>query len=209
MSDPVNPPAAASAGQPAGSNPPAADAPKQEAQSVREQNLLARAITAERERDTFKDAAKKAEDAKLAEQGNFQALAKSKEAEASEWKSKYERTQRARVLESAGAKAGANDPADLSAFVDLSAVDASDEGALRAAADQRLNELKTSKPYLFGTGKSGVPTPTPTPNPGGASGVKVPAGLKAGDVANLDREQKQAVVDKFFGNGNAGGFFRK
>ena len=61
----------------------------------------------------------------------------------------------------------------------------------------------------FGKTKGGAPFPTPTPTPGGASGVKVPSGLKAGDVANLDREQKQAVADSYFGNGGSGGFFRK
>lgn len=194
MPDPTETPAvAAPTAQPAGSTSPAAE-PNKEAQSVREQNLLARAISAERERDSFKDAAKKAEDAKLAEQGNYQALAKSKEAEAGEWKSKYEKSQRVSALVSAGAKAGANDPNDLAAFVDLSAIDASDNSALRAAADKALADLKASKPYLFGKtdGKSGAPFPTPQASPGAAA----PAigGVTTADVHKMKPDELKAYL---------------
>ncbi len=211
--DPNNPPAGAPAGQPAsGSATPAVEAPNKAGDAER-QSLRERAIAAEREVEALKAAAKTAADAKLAEQGNYQALAKSKETEAGEWKAKYEKSQRTSALVAAGSKAGANDPSDLAAFVDLSAIDASDDHALRGAADKALADLKASKPYLFGqpNGKSGAPFPTPAANPGGGSEVKIPAGLKAGDVQNLTREQKQALVNGARGSSDqqAGGFFRK
>lgn len=212
MPDPQNPPAGAVAGQPAGgTTTPPAEAPTQDKAGESErQGLRERAIAAERELATLRDAAKKAEDAKLAEQGKFQELAKSKEAEAGTWKAKYESAQRNNALIAAGAKAGVNDPSDLAALVNLSGIDASDESGLHAAAEKAVADLKTSKPYLFGNGKGAAPFTTPTPNPGGSPGVVVPKGVKAGDVANLTKEQKQALVSEARGAANgSGGFFRK
>lgn len=188
------PPAGVAAGQPAsGGTTPAAEAPKDKAGEAERQGLRERAIAAERELATLRDAAKKSEDAKLAEQGKFQELAKSHEQAAISWKTKYEAAQRNSALIAAGAKAGVNDPSDLAALVNLSAVDASDDSGLNAAAEQAVAALKTSKPYLFGNGKSGAPQfPTPQPNPGGAP----PAigGISTKDVHQMSQEQLEAYV---------------
>lgn len=163
--DPNNPaPAGAPAGQPAsGGTPPAADPNKDKAGDAERQGLRERAIAAERERDAANAKLKAADDAKLAEKGEFEKLAKSKEAEASEWKAKHDGVLRSHKIFVAGIKAGANDPEDLEPF--LAKVDAADGAAITEA----LTTLQTSKPYLFGKsdGKSGAPFPTPAANPGG------------------------------------------
>lgn len=197
MPDPIETPAAGvPAAQPASGSPtPAVEAPNKAGDAER-QSLRERAIAAEREVEALKAAAKTAADAKLAEQGNYQALAKSKETEAVEWKAKFEKSQRTSALVAAGSKAGANDPSDLAAFVDLSAIDATDEHALRGAADKALADLKASKPYLFGqpNGKSGAPFPTPQVTPGGAP--QAIGGITTKDVHSMNAEQLKAYVEQ-------------
>jgi len=208
----VNPPAGAQAGQPASGSPTPAVEPKQDKAGDDERLALrTRAIEAERKAAKLEEAQKKAEEGRLAEQGKFQELAKQKEAEANTWQQKYYQSQRNSALVAAGAKAGIKDASDL-VLAKLGDVDVGDDGALREAAEQAVSELAKSKPYLFGTnGKSGAPFPTPRATPGGGTPeVRLPERVSAGDVANLTREQKQALVDRTFGAGTStGGFFRK
>lgn len=115
------------------------------------------------ERDALKAERQKENDAKLAEQGKWQELAKNKETEAAEAKAERDAIKRSFAIFTAGISAGANDPADLEPF--LAKVDVSNKDVLTAS----LTELKTSKPYLFGNGKSGTPFPTPQATPGGSA----------------------------------------
>jgi len=202
-----NPPAGADAGKPAsGGTTPAAEAPNKAGDDER-LALRERAIAAERKAAKLEDAQKKADDARLAEQGKYQELAKAKEAEANDWKAKYTQAQRESALVAAGAKAGIKDASDL-VLARLGDVDVSDIGALREAAEVAVSDLAKSKPYLFGSStKNGTPHPTPLGNPGGDP-VKVPK-VSAGEVANLTREQKQAIADGYFKGGNSGFFGRK
>lgn len=202
-----NPPAGAEAGKPASGSTPAADAPNKAGDDER-LALRERAIAAERKAAKLEEAQKKAEDARLAEQGKYQELAKAKEAEAGTWKAKYEQAQRQSALIAAGARAGIKDASDL-VLARLGDVDVSDEGALREAAEVAVTDLAKSKPYLFGSStKNGTPTPTPQANPGGNPAVAVPK-VSASEVANLSKEQKQAIVDGYFKGGNSGFFGRK
>lgn len=182
--------AAAPAAQPAGSTSPAVE-PNKEAQSVREQNLLARSIAAERERDALKASVKAAEDAKLAEQGKYQELAKSKEVEANTWKGKWEQSQRTNMLIAAAAEVGIKPTAitDLASLPSITAIDASDTDALRAAAVKVVADLRAT------FGNQGVaPFPTPTPSPGGAP--KSNNGAKVADVHKMTPDELKAYLSE-------------
>lgn len=189
------------AGEPQPGAPAATEQDKQTSGWKAAEQFKAERDAIKAERDALKAERQKETDAKLAEQGKWQELAKSKESEAADARAERDAIKRSFSIFTAGIKAGANDPADLDPF--LAKVDVGNPDALSAA----LTELKSSKPYLFG-GKSGNPTPTPQANPGGNPAVAVPK-VSAGEVANLTREQKQAVADSYFKGGTSGFFGRK
>ena len=221
-----NQPAGVVAGQPAGgSTPPAADpnrpaaqpapaaapadkGPADKAGEAERQGLRERAIAAERELEKVREQIKQAEDAKLAEKGEWQKLAQNRETEAKELRTKYEKAQIQNSLYVAGHKADVKDVMDLAALANLGDVDVNDPRALVAAAEKAVADLKTAKPYLFGTTQPPTTTPaadpktttypTPQANPGGSEPFD-PSKVTADDVRSgkLTREQLARVA----GNG--------
>lgn len=190
-------PGEAQPGKPAGEAKPAAESKPDQEGDDKYLALRNRAIDAERKAQKLEEQIKKAGDEKLAEQGKYQELAKAKESEAENWRSKYVQAQRSNALIAAGAKADVIDANDL-VLAKLGEVDVDDDSALREAAEKAVGELKKSKPYLFGkaNGKNGQPFTTPQATPGGTTN-QLPAGkITAADVHKMTPEQRKAFLDQ-------------
>lgn len=197
--DTKNQPGAAAPGQPADGKQPVSDAANEQGQQPTSgwkaaEQYKSEAAQLRKELEAFKAQQKKAEDERLAKQGEYQTLAEQR-AQALAQREQELRNERVQnALIAAASRAGAVDPEDLVALSKLDGVDVSDRAALRQAAEAAVAELQKSKPYLFGKpGKNGTPFETPQGIPGGTKPVDL-SKVSAGDVAKLTPEQKRALA---------------
>lgn len=97
---------------------------------------------------------KAADDAKaLADQGKFQELAEKHQAEATDWKSKYENSIKQNAVIVAANKLGAHDANTVAKLVDSGAIQLADDGTV-SGVDEAVAALQTANPYLFKTGST-------------------------------------------------------
>lgn len=136
------------------------------------------------------DDAKAANDAKLAEQGDFKKLFEEREQEVKDLKkARQDDSIRTAVILSA-AKAGVADPEDAYKLADLSAVKVEGSGVTGVA--EAIAALIAAKPYLVKLTSSAPADPPPSPrvsptNPGGGPQ------MKADDLKKLTPQQIAAM----------------
>lgn len=108
---------------------------------------------AAQELKTLKEAQAKNEQKALEEQGKFKELADQREAEANDWKSKYESSIKNNAIIVAANKLGAHDASTVAKLVDSAAITLNEDGTA-SGVDEAVAALQTANPYLFKTGSA-------------------------------------------------------
>jgi hypothetical protein len=101
----------------------------------------------------LQDEKAKSEQKALEEQGKFKELADQREAEANDWKTKYESSIKNNAIIVAANKLGAHDASTVAKLVDSGAITLNEDGTA-SGVDEAVAALQTANPYLFKTGSA-------------------------------------------------------